>query len=254
MPEIRRFSPIVVTGLFLICAGAYAQTPGGPPAPNPDLTTNVAHSQVNVGYYAATQMYRYHGSYNVTYNAVKVAGVGLYGFGDVDVEVRTADSEFQPDRLLGTFEIGGRKSAGNGSIGLHFRHQSTHNVDRTDRPRLSWEQVGVRYQVAKPSYSFAISTAHYVHHDNCRYDNDVDLRGSYVLIPSGRNPVSLAGDLHYVGESGEGRSGYVDYWIEPSIALSRNASAFLGYGLVHDIDRPDGRTDNPLMIGLRVSI
>lgn len=167
---------LLATAVLLSCVGVHAEAPEGPPIPSADLTPNVGHSRTNLGLYVATRFYRYRGDYSLTYNAFHAGRLGVYGFGDVDVEARTASNEFQPDRLTGTFEIGTREAIQKSSLGLYYRHFSSHNIDLIDRPKPSWEQAGLRYQWVRPRYEVDLSGGDYVHIDNCRYQTDGDLR------------------------------------------------------------------------------
>jgi len=238
-----------------VVVAAAAEAPEGPQSPAWDLTPYVAHSVANVGYDVATQVYRYHGDFNVTYNALRLKRVGIYGFADVDIESRTDSDLFQPDRLVGTFEGGGRMAIGKSALGVFYRHLSSHNIDRVDRVKPSWEAAGVRYQWAvRPALRMTLSAADYVHHENCRYQSDVDGQAAWLITPHRNHALTLRADVHYVSETGNGRSGYTDYWIEPNYGLSKDVDAYLGYGSVHDIDTSDGRSDHPVMVGFKVKI
>jgi hypothetical protein len=238
--------------LLFSCAAGQAEVPEGPPVPSADLSAYVAHSRTDLDYYLATQVYRYRGRYAITYNAFRVGKVGVYGFGDADVEVRTGGNQFQPDRLLGTFEGGVRGPVGQGSVGVFVRHFSSHNVDRDDRAQPSWEQLGARWQWSRGRWHVDLSGATYFHHDHCRYQSDVDAHAAWLVVSDSKHPLTIEADLHRVGETGGGRSEYVDYWIEPDLGLSKDVVAYVGYGTVHDIDMADGRSDDPVMVGLKV--
>lgn len=242
--------------VFSACAAAQAQQPQGPPLPNPDMTRNAAHSQLRLGYYASSKVYRYEGAYNITYNAFKVGHSTLYGFADADIEARVdrVSNEFKPDRLVGTFELGSKQNAGGFPLSLYLRHMSAHNIDRIDRLRPQWEQAGVRYQWERPLYQLSVSAATYIHGNNNNYRSDLDLQGSYLVAPSVRHPVSLMFDVHRVGESGPVRDGFTDYWIEPDVRLSPKLSAFVGYGQTHDVDAGNGTSDHPALVGLRFDL
>jgi len=247
-------APIIFT--IAVCGAAYAQQPQGPPLPNPDMSRNAAHSQLRLGYYAASKAYRYQGAYNITYNAFQSGRIVFYGFANADVEARIdrSSNEFQPDRLVGTFEVGAKQSAGGSPVSLFLRHMSAHNIDRTDRLRPQWEQAGIRYQWERPLYHVSVSAATYIHGNNVNYRSNLDLQGSFVVIQSTRNPISIMFDVHHVGESGDLRDGFDDYWIEPNVRISPKLSAFAGYGQTHDVDAGNGTTDHPSLIGLRFDL
>jgi len=238
------------------CTAAHAQQPQGPPVPNADMTRSAAHSQLRLGYYAASKAYRYQGAYNITYNAFQTGRVTFYGFADAEIEARIdrSSNEFQPDRLVGTFELGAKRIVGGSPLSLYLRHMSAHNIDRTDRLRPQWEQAGIRYQWDRPLYQVSLSAATYLHGNNNNYRSDFDLQGGFVVVQSERNPVSIRFDLHHVGESGHVRDGFDDYWIEPNVRVSPKLNLFVGYGQTHDIDAGNGVTDHPTLVGLRFDL
>jgi len=233
-----------------------AQTPEGPQIPLPDDKIGAVHGQVRLGYYLSTHTYRYHGEYEAETNFARVAGSPLYGFADVDVEALedSAHGKFEPDRRVGTFEVGARRLFGVAPLSFVVRHQSAHYIDRNDLFQGSWDMAGVRWQqtIGKTQVSASLADYVHVHQLDAEYKMDADLQGITSLGAIGRHPLELHSDLHLVtGHSGKG--GFTDYWIEPNIFLSAQTAFFLGYGQIHDTNLSRANADHPVITGIRLT-
>jgi hypothetical protein len=252
--RLRAVGVAIAAFLCLFATAALAQMPEGPQLPSPDMTKNATHGALRIGYYAQTSFFRYHGDYTVNYNAFQIGGADINLLADVDIEATNAQEAFQPNRLVGTFEASVREPIHGSPIGIFYRHQSAHNIDLTDRSRPAWEQLGLRYQFVQPSFDLNLSIAHYTHSENCFYNSDIDLQGTYWLDKSGHNPLSLFGDIHSVGESGGPRSGFTDYWIEPNVGISKTVNLYVGYGSTHDVDTANGISSTSVIIGVKFGL
>jgi len=232
----------------------WAQTPEGPQIPIPDDKIGSVHGQIRLGYYPLTHTYRYHGEYEAQTNFAKLGGSPLYGFADVDVQALedSAHGKFQPDRLVGTFELGARRLLGVPPLSLFIRHESAHYIDRDDLFQGSWDMVGARWQqsVGKTQLSGSLANYVHVHQLDSEYKIDADLQGVTALGTAGKHPLELRSDLHFVTGHG-GRGGFADYWMEPNIFLSTQTAFFLGYGQIHDTNLSRANTDHPVIMGLR---
>ncbi|MGI4787695.1 MAG: hypothetical protein ACRYFS_02465 [Janthinobacterium lividum] len=252
-PTLSRF--LIVTAAFLISSSVRAQTPEGPQLPPPDNQISAVHGQVRLGYYLTTHTFRYHGEYEVATNFTRLAGSPIYVFGDVDVEALedSAHGKFQPDRLVGTFEVGARRFLGIAPLSLLVRHQSAHYIDRDDLFQGSWDMTGLRYEKTFKSTLVSATLAQYVHVHQLasEYHQDVDLQSVTSLGAFRGHPLDLHTDVHAATGSG-GKGGYTDFWIEPGISLSRQTVFFLGYGQIHDTNLSAANTDHPVITGIRL--
>ncbi len=241
--------------LVSLAAGLQAQTPEGPQLPVPDAKIGAVHGLIRLGYYPTTHTYRYHGEYEAETNFVRVAGSPLYAFADVDVQALedSKHGKFQPDRLVGTFELGVRRLLGVAPLSLLVRHQSAHYIDRDDLFQGSWDMVAVRWQQAVGKTLVTGSLANYVHvHQlDSEYKLDADLQGVTALGAAGKHPLELHTDLHTVTGHG-GKGGFTDYWIEPNLFLSTQTAFFVGYGQIHDTNLSRANTDHPVITGIRL--
>ena len=247
-----KLTAALMLSLGAFAAGAQAQMPEGLAIPNSSLTPNAMNTMVRLAY-SSSNYYRYHGDYNLTYNVDHIGSFVPYLFADVDIEATyNAEKQFHPDRLLGNFELGGKCPVGKGEqIVPYFRHMSSHNIDRTDRPRDAYELIGLRGVLNRKMFDLTLSLGTYTHAENAFFKDDEDLQGVYRLGYWGKHAVELDGDLRHVDERGGPRSGYTDYWIEPNLALSQNVNLYVGAGSVHDIDQANGTSDHPVIIGFK---
>lgn len=245
----------IAAAALLPAISSRAQTPEGPQIPPPDAQIGAVHGGVRLGYYASTHTYRYHGDFNVATNFVRAAGSPLYAFADVDVEALedSAHGKFQPDRLVGTFELGARRLFGAAPLSVLVRHESAHYIDRNDLFQGSWDMVALRYQRPLGSTLLSATLGEYVHVHQLasRYHHDADVQGETALGAFRRHRLQLRTDIHAATGSG-GKGGYVDYWVEPGIFLSPQTIAFLGYGQIHDTNLSAANTDHPVIGGIRL--
>ena len=259
MPFVPR-SPSVLAllpalAVLLLAGRLHAQTPEGPQLPSPDTQIGGVHGHIRLGYYASTHTYRYHGEYDVATNFVRVAGSPLYGFADVDVEALedSAHGKFQPDRLVGTFELGARSLFGVQPLSILVRHESAHYIDRNDLFQGSWDMAALRYQKPLGATLLSATLGEYVHVHQLAssYHHDLDVQGETGLGAFRRHRLLLRTDIHAATGSG-GKGGYTDFWIEPGIFLSPQTEAFVGYGQIHDTNLSAANTDHPVITGIRL--
>lgn len=246
---------LLIAAVALLPGVVRAQTPEGPQLPPPDSQIGAVHGQVRLGYYLSTHTYRYHGEYEVATNFARVADSPLYAFADVDVEAfqDSAHGKFEPDRLVGTFEVGARRLFGVEPLSVLVRHQSAHYIDRNDLFQGSWDMVALRYQKPLGATLLSATLGEYVHVHQLAssYHHDVDVQGETALGAFRRHRLQLRTDIHAVTGSG-GKGGYVDYWVEPGIFLSPQTIAFIGYGQIHDTNLSAANTDHPVITGVRL--
>ena len=250
--RILRAASIGTWLIMFAAAGAHAQMPGGVPLPNANDKPYQAHGDAQIGYYLTSRSYRYQGQYSLTYNVAQIGPSCLYLMANIDIEILANHvSDFQPDRQTGTFEVGTRRIVKNVPLGLFLRHQSPHNIDRSDRRQGSWEMVGARYNTRCGPALIVVSAGPYIHRIVNDYTWDADAQAT---VPVGRwlgRNWKFMGDLHGVGE--QQRKGFGDYWIELNTNLSSHADGFVGTGEIHHIDVFAGTNDNPIVMGVRLS-
>ena len=245
----RALFPFLLTGL--ITTMAHAEMPEGTAIPTRIDVPGNTHSEGRIAVYIGTHTYRYHADYNVTNNFGDPKKIAGYVMADADIEasIFNGSGEFHPDRLAGTFELGAVKSFGTTAGRLFLRHQSVHNIDRTDRRRPAWEMLGFRVETKLNSTNVEASLGAYSHREAVFYDTDVDIRSSTPIGEIGNHTIALDTYFHYVHEHGGPRSGFADYWIEPSVRVNKNTSIYLGLGTAHDIDTSNGNSEHPIILG-----
>jgi len=213
------------------------------------------HSSFRFGY-NANSMYTYPGEYRADGNFIANGRSSVYGLGDIFIESRVKPEDiFGPNRLWGTFELGGRTTVSTKTyIDIFLRHQSAHNVDSISGPDSMWDNVGGRYHQSTGNCDVWASAAYYTRRFYLTYSTDYEAHATYRHGSLFGRPVSIDGDLHYVAEVSGPRPGFFDYDIEPSLLLNKTMSVYVDYGLLHDEDQPDGKANVPVIIGAKVEL
>lgn len=251
--NIRTIFALGTCASTLISLPVFAQMPEGQAIPPAIETPGDSVGQARIAINPGAKVYRYHADYNITGIVGDKLKIAPYAFADADIEAQlfTDSNEFHPDKLTGTFEVGLAHEGSMFDSRIFLRHQSSHNVDRTDRVRPAWEMVGMRFESRYRSTHMSLGVARYTHKEAVHYNTDVDFRTSTPIGSLGRKPILVDTVVHNVQESGGPRSGFTDFWIEPSIELSQRTSVYLGYGTIHDVDTSNGQSDRPFAMGLR---
>jgi hypothetical protein len=249
---LRALAPLLV--LAVATGTAHADIPGGTPLPSPNDSPHQTSGEATIAYYLASASYRFQGQYDFTYNASAIGKSIPYFFADVDIEALSDNRHnFQPDRLAGTFELGARRLFGVTPLGVLVRHQSPHNIDRNDRRQGSWNMIAARWKLHSRAADFNFSFGRYLRPIIVfDYAWDFDVQATRSLGRFGGRTWTLRADIHHITENGP-RGGFTDYWIEPGTSLGPHVEGYLGMGQVHDIDVFGGRTDHPVLVGLRMS-
>ncbi len=243
--------PLAIFPFLFSLAPAVAQMPGGPPIPNDSLQAGDIHGVVRLGYYVASGFYRFQGQYGLTANVARIGSSPVYVFGNVDIESLSGKANsFQPDRQTGTFEVGVRRIAGRAPLSVFIRHQSPHNIDRNDRRQGSWEMVGARWTQRVKGTKVTLSTGPYIHRIVARYQWDADLQTATPLGRVAGRALELDGDLHQVF-NGSPQKNFTELWIETNILLTPHIQAYIGTGRLQDIDVYNGRSDTPVVAGVK---
>lgn len=239
------------TPLLFLLSPAAAQMPGGPPIPSDSLQPGDVHGEVRIDYTLVSSLYRFQGQYGLTANVARIGSSPVYLFGNVDNEILSGKGKgFQPDRQTGTFEVGVRQVGHLKPLSVFIRHQSPHNIDRNDRRQGSWEMVGARWTQRVRGTKVTFSTGPYVHRIVARYQWDADLHTATPLGRIAGRPLGLDGDLHEVFNQGPGGN-LTELWLETNIQLTPHFQAYIGAGHLRDIDVYNGRSDTPVVTGIK---
>jgi hypothetical protein len=236
---------------IMACGVSRAQFPQGSPLNTSGIQKDELHTNFRFGYIANDQFYKYDGQFGADGNLVPLRKSSLYALGNISVQtILINKSVFQPDRLWGTFEVGARtETAPSTYWELFARHQSAHNIDGIIRPESLYEMIGGRYRRGGLTLALAhVTRTAYLHYKTDAQAHDAISAGTLF-----RRAVTVDLDVHYVREDGGPRSGFVDYAVEPSVALTPKVSLFLNVGTVHDADQPNGVTESQVEIGIKAA-
>lgn len=230
--------------------------PQGPPLPLCTVLKDELHTCARIGYDASGGVFRYPGEYSGDTNFFANGRQSLYGLGDVFIESYLGPKYvFQPSRLWGTFEVGARDALKPGQYcELYLRHRSAHDIDETTLPDDMWEYVGVRYRRTSSNFDAWMSGAYYTRRILVNYATDAQVHGQYRHGMLFGRAVTLDGDVHWVTEQHASRSGFVDFAVQPALWLNKSVSVFAIVGSTHDVDQPDGRSNTPLIAGIKANI
>lgn len=251
MKKIAFFITLPLVALLALSSACRAQFPQGPPIPLSGVQADEMHMMSRFGYEGNSGLYKYHGEVEEDGNFVSLGGSSVYGFADLAVGCGIKPGNIlQPDRLWGTFEVGYRRKCDESRlVELFYRHQSAHCVDRDDWPESMWEMTGIRLRQESGRAQLGGSIGYYDRRIYLDYDMDAQAFVSYHFAGSEGREAFLDLDVHGVTEHKAFGPGYVDYSIEPKLQLTRRLGIFGVYGLEHDVNKPDGETDQPLVIG-----
>ena len=255
---MRRRLRAILLAAFLLAAIAghcVAQIPEGGPMPLSTVKKDEVHTSFRIGYNANSE-YTYPGEYRADGNFFANGRSSAYGLGDIFIESRIKPGHtLGPNRMWGTFEAGVRTTVSSKTyVDIFLRHQSAHNVESLSGPDSMWEDVGARYHRATGNCDIWASAAYYTRRIYLTYSSDCEVHATYRHGSLFGRPVSIDGDLHYVAEANAPRAGFFDYDIEPSVSISKRMSVYVDYGVIHDEDQPDGRTDIPVIVGAKVDL
>lgn len=244
---------LIVCVLPTVCR---AQFPEGGPVPLSTVNKDDLHTGFRFGYNATDSLYKYPGEYRADGNWFANGKSSFYGIGDVFVESYLAPGNvFSPSRLWGTFELGGRTTVAKRTyVDAFYRHQSAHNVDSVRYADVRWQFVGLRYRRIMGDVDVWASGSYSTQRVLDNYSTDFEAHSTYRHGYVFGRPVTVDGDVHYVGEIHSYRSGFFDYDIEPSVGLNKTVSVYVSYGMLHDENTPDGKTSVPFIVGAEVAL
>lgn len=244
-----------LAAIAILSSPAYAQFPQGPPLPVSGVHKDELHSSFRLGYIANNQYYKYDGQFMADGDLFVKGKDAVYAFGNITIQSRLINkSVLQPDRLWGTFEAGDRHAVSRHAVvEVFMRHQSAHSIDNTAGPESLYEMAGLRYRTTSGRSTVTVGAAYITRTALLDYGSDGQIHVTYDAGSLGRRKLTVDVDVHGVTETGGGRSGFVDCSIEPSLALSDKISTFVTLSTLHDADKPNGKTENIVMIGLKAA-
>jgi len=256
---VSKFVIYIALLLFIILTApslCKAQFPEGPPIPISGVESDEMHMASRFGYEANSSLYKYHGEVQQEGNFAALGGTSLYGLGNLALGCGIRGGNIlQPDRLWGTFEFGIRRKYQEKRLAeLFYQHQSAHSMDRDDWPEAMYEMFGVRLREELGRANVSSSIAYYNRRIYLDYDMDAQARISYHFAGSEGHKACIDFDLHGVSENSAFGAGFIDYSIEPSIQLTKRYGLYATYGLEHDIQKPNGETDQPIVFGVKAQM
>lgn len=244
---INVWKAIGVTLAFTVAPPALAQLPIPVPAP----VVSGTHGEIEVGWYAAGDVYKYIADVNIGFNfgSWKDATFSFEG-GILTLIKTTPDDSFQPDRYRGTLQPSVSWERENNTYLFAIKHQSFHTIDRPPPLEESYELYLVGYERTGPP-NLVLTVGRYLHAIDVDYKWDIFAQLDTACIGTcryGRVYTTLAG--HYVKEDGS-RGSFLDYNLEVGVQSPSGVRYFGAIRQIHDIDQFGGTTDNQLAVGVK---
>jgi len=196
--------------LLLVSTPAIAQFS----APIPYTILTRSHGNVEAGWYASSEIYKYLADLNVAFEFGSWNDARFSFRGGILTYIKTTDEDnFQPDRYRGTLEPAVYLQRDNNVYSFSIRHQSFHAIDRVPPFDESYELYNLTYQrIGQPYITFSLGK--YLNANDVDYDWDLFVEIDTGCIGGcryGRFYGTLTG--HYVNEdeSLSSRSSFFDY-------------------------------------------
>lgn len=244
--------------IFLIAAvmPAVAQLPPPFPYPEPAPENVITHTHGNVelGWYASSDVYKYLADINVSFDFGAWHDAHFnFGGGILTLVKSTSEDGFQPDRYRGTIEPSIYLPKGNNVYIFSVRHQSFHAIDRPRETKESYELYNVAYQRPRPP-NLRLAVGKYAHRTGVDYSWDVLGQIDNACLghcSTGRIYGSATGRFVKANGSLSDRDSFLDYSLEAGIQTKSGIRYFASYRRIHDIDGFSGATDNGVILGMK---
>jgi hypothetical protein len=208
---------------------------------------------VEAGGYAISDVYKYSADVNLAFDFGSWNQVRFNFYGGI-LTLIDSDSEdgFQPERYRGTLQPSAYIRNDLNVYSFAIRHQSYHNIDSPlGDAKESYELYNIGYQWLGRTY-VAFIVGKYANRTNVDYDWDFYLNVSTACIGRCRyRPFYVAGIGHYVIEDGPSRGSFFDYELEVGYQNPSGVRFFTSVRQIHDINKPNGITDQEWVFGIK---
>lgn len=223
-------------------------------APVPYSLAARTHGNVELGWYASSDLYEYIADVNVAFDFGSWGDARFNIGGGILTLIKNTDAEsFQPDRYRGTIEPAAYIQKGSDIYLLTVRHQSFHTIDRPPPLEESYELYSLGYQHLGPTNIRAV-VGRYLNRQDVDYQWDAFLEISNACLGTcryGRIYGSVTG--HYVDEdeSLSDRGSFFNFSLEAGVQTPVGVRYFVAYRRIHDIDQFNGVADDGILIGVK---
>lgn len=223
-------------------------------APVPYSILTKSHGNVEAGWYASSEIYKYLADLNVAFDFGSWHDARFNFRGGILTYIKTTDEDsFQPDRYRGTIEPAVYLQRNDNVYSFSIRHQSFHAIDRVPTFDESYELYNLTYQkTGLPN--FTVSLGKYLNTNEVDYNWDLFAEidtGCVGGCRYGKFYGTITG--HFVDEDEDlsTRSSFFDYNLEAGIQTSLGVKYFTAYRVIHDIDQFDGTMDRQWVFGMK---